>query len=116
MIPLGPPVTDAFGCRREARRLSAATRIKKAMDTTTTKNIGIRWLYTVTGGKKLYILALILVQALYGASGVFYALFLRNIVDAAVEKDAAGFGHSIVLIVLLVAAQLVLLALIRWLS
>ena len=116
MIPLSPPVTDAFGCRREARRLSAATRIKKAMDTTTTKNIAIRWLYTVTGGKKLYILALILVQALYGASGVFYALFLRNIVDAAVEKDAAGFGHSIVLIVLLVAAQLVLLALIRWLS
>lgn len=43
------------------------------------KNNAVRWLYAVPGRKKLYILALMLVQALYGASGVLYALLLRNL-------------------------------------
>ncbi len=75
-----------------------------------------RWLFEVPGGKKSYILALALVQALHGASGVLYALFLRNIVDAATAGSRERFWRGIVLIVLLVAAQLGLRALIRWLT
>ena len=45
-------------------------------------NTALRWLWTVSGRKKLNILALTLVQALHGASGVLYALLLREIVKA----------------------------------
>lgn len=80
------------------------------------KDNTLRWLYAVPRGKKIYVLALILVQALHGASGVLYALLLRNIVDAAAASDAVGFWRGMLLIVLLVAAQLALRAVIRWLT
>ena len=80
------------------------------------KNSTLKWLFSVPGGKKLNILFLILVQALHGASGVFYALLLRRIVDAAVDHNSAGFWRGIVLTVLLVAAQLALRAVLRWLT
>lgn len=80
------------------------------------RNSTIEWLLSVPGGKKLYILALVIVQAAYGASGVLYALLLRNIVDAATGHDSTGFWRGIVLIALLVAAQLLLRAVIRWLT
>ena len=76
----------------------------------------VEWLFRTPGGKKWYILVLIVVQALHGASGVLYALLLRNIVDAAVGQDGAGFWRGMALVVLLVAAQLALRAVIRWLS
>ena len=80
------------------------------------RNSAVRWLLSVPGKKKLYILALAVVQALHGASGVFYALLLREIVDAASARDSAGFTRGIVLIVLLVIAQLALRAAIRRLT
>ena len=80
------------------------------------KNITVRWLLSVPGGKKLYILILISLQAVYGASGVLYALLLRNIVDAATGHDSTGFWQGIVLIAGLVTAQLLLRAVIRWLT
>ena len=80
------------------------------------KDNALRWLWTVPGKKKLHILALIVVQSLHGASGVLYALLLRAIVDAAVAADRSGFWRSAALIVLLVAAQLTLRAIIRWLT
>ena len=73
----------------------------------------LRWLYAVPGRKKLYIVLLTIAQAVYGGSGVLYALLLRGIVDAAAGRDGAGFRRGIVLIVLLVAAQLALAAFIR---
>jgi len=76
----------------------------------------LAWLCKVPGGKKLYIVFLVLVQAIHGASGVLYALLLRGIVDAASVHDGAGFRHAVLLTVLLVAAQLALRALIRWLN
>lgn len=76
----------------------------------------VKWLYKAGGKKKLYILALIVVQALNGASGVLYALFLRNIVDNAAEHDKRGFVLAAVMIVLLVLAQIAMRAAIRWLS
>ena len=80
------------------------------------RNSTMKWLLSVPGGKKLYILALVVVQAAYGASGVLYALLLRNIVDAATGHDSTGFWRGIVLIASLVAAQLLLHAVIRWLT
>ncbi len=80
------------------------------------KNSALRWLWTVPGKKKWYILVLAVVQALHGASGVLYALLLRTIVDAAAAKSVSGFWQGILEIVLLAAAQLALRAVIRWLT
>lgn len=80
------------------------------------KHSALRWLYAVPGGKKVYIVFLALVQAAYGASGVFYALMLRGVVDCAASGDEAGFWRWILYTAALVAAQLALHAVIRWLS
>ena len=88
----------------------------KGMAAMMTKNNSLRWIRDVSGKKKLFILILVFVQALLGASAVYYALFLRDIVDAAVAGNAAGFRDGLVRIVLLVAVQLALRAVIRWLT
>ncbi len=80
------------------------------------KNNAIKWLYAVPEKKKLYILLLMLVQALNGASGVLYALLLRNIVDNATAHDKSGFWHFVILTILLVIAQIGMRAIIRWLN
>ena len=80
------------------------------------KKHAVKWLYAVPGNKKLYILALTFVQALNGASGVLYAIFLRGIVDSAVGHDSDGFWLNAVFIIALVLAQLTLSAVIRHLS
>ncbi len=80
------------------------------------KKSTLKWLYQVPGREKLYIAALIGVQALHGASGVLYALLLRAIVDGAAAGDAGRFWRNILLIALLVAAQIALRAVIKWLT
>lgn len=80
------------------------------------KDRTLAWLWTVPGGKKWYIFWLTIVLSLQGASGVLYALLLRDIVDSAARQDKTGFFHGMLLIVLLVAGQLALRAAIRWLS
>ena len=82
-----------------------------------TKNKTLKWLYSVPDtGSKLRIVLLTLIQGVNGASGVLYALLLRTIVDAAAGGDGAGFLRGVLLAVLLMAAQLTLRALIRWLN
>ena len=76
----------------------------------------LRWLWQVTGRKKIYVAVLIVLQAVTGGSGVLYALLLRDIVDHAVQGDSAGFGRAAILTVLLVAAQILLRTLIRYLE
>ena len=76
----------------------------------------LQWLWTLPGRKKLYILGLTILQSIYGASGVLYALILRMVVDSAVGQDSGGFWRAMLYIVLLAAAQLALRALIRWLT
>lgn len=76
----------------------------------------IKWLYKVPGRKKLYILALTIVQCLNGASGVLYAVFLRDIVNNAVDKNLDGFIRSAACILILILFQLILSATSRWLS
>ena len=80
------------------------------------RNEALGWIYKTQGSKKLYILALTLVQAVNGASGVLYALFLRGIVDSAVAGSKDGFIRNAVYIVLLILLQLTLNAVIRYLS
>ena len=80
------------------------------------ENSAVKWLYKSSGRKKLYILALIIIQALNGSSGVLYALFLRNIVDSATEHDKGAFVTAALMIVGLVLVQITLKALIRWLN
>jgi ATP-binding cassette subfamily B protein len=82
----------------------------------TMKDRTLNWLYSVPGKKKCYILFLIIIQALNGASGVLYALFMRNIVDAATDHNVSVFWREIVLITLLVIIQISLRAVIRWLT
>ena len=76
----------------------------------------VKWLFKAGGRQKLYILALIIVQGANGASGVLYALFLRNIVDNATEKNKQGFIVAAVMIVVLVLVQIAMRAAIRWLG
>lgn len=80
------------------------------------KNNAIKWLYAVPEKKKWYIAALMLVQALYGASGVLYALLLRNMVDSAASHNSKEFWIQVVLTVLLVIGQIAVRAVIRWLT
>lgn len=80
------------------------------------KNNTLKWLFAVPEKKKIYILILIFVQALHGASGVLYALLLRNIVDNAVNKNTDGFFLNVAFIILLVLAQLAMRAVIRFLN
>lgn len=79
-------------------------------------NNALKWLYAVPKKKKLYILALMLVQALNGASGVLYALLLRNIVDHAASHDTQGFWKHVSFTILLVLGQIALRAVIRRLT
>ena len=80
------------------------------------KNNALNWLYAVPGRKKWYIAALMLVQAMNGASGVLYALLLRNMVDSAASHDRNGFWTQVILAVLLVIGQIAVRAVIRWLN
>lgn len=75
----------------------------------------LRWLYKVTGKNKIYILLLLIVQAVHGGSGVLYALLLRDIVDNAVDQNVDGFWHYVILTAVLVASQLLMRAAMRFL-
>ena len=74
-----------------------------------------RWLLSVPGKKKGYVIALTLLQAVSGSIGVVYALLLRAIVDSAVAKEQAQLRHYVILIIALIVFQLALAAVIRWL-
>ena len=80
------------------------------------KTGALNWLYAVPKKKKWYIAALMLVQAMNGASGVLYALLLRNMVDSAVSHNSTEFWTQAVLTVLLVIGQIAVRAVIRWLN
>ena len=77
----------------------------------------LRWLTSVPGARlKARLGVLVLLQAVLGGSGVLYAVLLRVIVDGAAARDSREFLRGVVLAALLVAAQIALRALIRWLG
>lgn len=79
-------------------------------------NNTLKWLISVPKKKNLYIIVLMIVQAITSFSGVFYALLLSRIVDSAAEHNTEAFWHYVILIISLVAVQLGLRAVIRWLA
>lgn len=74
----------------------------------------LRFISEVAGGKKGYIVVLLLVQVLLGVSSVFYALFLRNAIDGAVAHDRSAMVQALILLGSLVVGQIALRALIRY--
>ena len=78
-------------------------------------NNPIHWLFKVTDTKKFHILVLTIMEAVSGVIGVFYALLMRNVVDSAVAGDRAAFGRYSLVFITLVAVQLVIFAIMRWL-
>ena len=76
----------------------------------------VGWLMKTAGKKKYSILLLVVIQTIHGASGVLYALFLRSIVHCAVAKDQYGFWMNVLYVSTVVAAQLALRAVLRWLN
>ena len=76
----------------------------------------LKWLYAAQGKKNFYILILMLAHSVLGATGVLFAILLRDTVDSAAQHNAHGFWKSALLIIVLVAAELLLSAFIRWLN
>lgn len=74
------------------------------------------WMSRVAGRAKLYIGVLLLVQSVLGISSVFYAMFLRKIVNSAVAGDRENFFAAIAAFVGLVVFQLTLRAVNRFLE
>lgn len=73
----------------------------------------LRWLYRVPGKKKGYVLLLTILEAVHDASGVFYALLLKQMVDSAVAGHKDAFIQSAALLVTLVLSQLLMRVFIR---
>lgn len=80
------------------------------------RNSALKWLDTVIGKKKIYIVLLLVIQAVLGISSVIYALILRNIIDAAVEKNKSDFAVFLALLIGITAAQIALRAVTRFLE
>ncbi len=76
----------------------------------------LTWLYSVPGKEKAYILILTVIQMLLGATGVLDALFLKRIVDYAVNRNTAGFWRAVVGLILICGFQISLQAVSRWLG
>lgn len=80
------------------------------------KNNIIRWISEVIGKHKIKIFLLSLIQAVLGGSGVIYALFLRNAIDNAVQKNQSGFMLFFIGIISLTVIQILLRTAVRWLE
>ena len=73
----------------------------------------LKWMNSVIGKKRVYIFILLAVQMILGASSIFYALFLRNIIDSAASADTKGFFAYLTAIIALVVCQILLRAVVR---
>ena len=74
------------------------------------------YLNAVAKKVKINIGILLVAQALLGISSVFYALFLRDIINGAVAGDRLQFLSAVVAFALLICAQLLVRALTRFLE
>ncbi|MBO4845260.1 MAG: ABC transporter ATP-binding protein [Lachnospiraceae bacterium] len=75
----------------------------------------LRYISRISGKNMIHIGTLLLVQITLGASSVFYALLLREVIDHAIDKDKTAMGRAIFFLVLLVAFQIALRAVVRFL-
>lgn len=66
----------------------------------------VRWLWTALGRERLWVPLLLLVRALQGLEGTFFALELRNVIDCAVSGVGDAFlSHALVLCALVLGAM-----------
>lgn len=70
----------------------------------------------VTGRKKYYIGFLMLAQMMFGASSIFYALFLKNIIDGAVAHNQGKMVSALVCFGSLLLFQVIIRAVVRHLE
>ena len=80
------------------------------------KSSARKWLVSVTGKKKWYIVWLTLAQMLQGVSVTVFAWFLRDVVNAAVAGNRDAFWRNLALLIGLTGVQIALNAFIRWLT
>ncbi|MCD8212403.1 MAG: ABC transporter ATP-binding protein/permease, partial [Oscillospiraceae bacterium] len=76
----------------------------------------LRYLGEVSGRTKGNIALLTLIQAVIGVCSVFYALFLQDIINAAVDGDRHTFFVNLIKFVVLIAVQVTLRAIVRFLT
>lgn len=76
----------------------------------------LRWLLSVAGGKAGYVVWLMVLHGIHGGSGVLYAILFRDIIDSAVAGSRDGFAHAALRFCGLIAVQLALRALLRFLT
>ena len=74
------------------------------------------WLWIVSGKYKWDVLGLLILQITLAAMAVWQALVLRNMINAAVDKNVSGFWNEAVLLVILILVQLAGRAGVRYLS
>ena len=68
----------------------------------------LKWIIHVPGRSRIYVVLLMFLQTIYGGTGVFYALFMKDIVDEAVAGNKDGFIRNVICIVTLICVQVML--------
>lgn len=81
-----------------------------------TNKSALHFINEVAGKSRLYILFLLFLQMVLGISSVFYALLLRGLIDGAVAHDSKKMLTFCVLFAALVAGQIALRAVLRFLE
>lgn len=81
-----------------------------------TNKSALHFINEVAGKSRLYIIFLLLVQTVLGISSVFYALLLRGLIDCAVAHDSSKMLTYCILFAALVAGQIALRAVLRFLE
>ena len=81
-----------------------------------TNTSALHFINEVAGKSRLYIIFLLLVQMVLGISSVFYALLLRGLIDGAVAHDSSKMITYCILFAALVAGQIALRAVLRFLE
>ena len=74
------------------------------------------WILQVADRRKIYIVLLLFVQGILGASSIAYAVIFRGLIDAAVAKEQQIFWNWIFLLAMLVIFQVACSALNRFLQ
>ncbi len=85
----------------------------KGSDSAKVAGSTVRWIFSVPGRSRAYVGLIMALQTAYGGTGVFYALFMRDIVDNAVGGNKNGFIQSIVYILSLICLQILLYVMIN---
>lgn len=80
------------------------------------KQASLSWIMNVAGIKKLYILFLMLIHMLQGASSVCVAVVMKKLVDCAVSGEKHKFCISIGLLAVILVVQIVLSVISRFLD